>query len=29
MFEISRVRVDKENFLGLKAELPESPPSYS
>ena len=26
MFEVSKVEVDKESFLGLKAELPNSPP---
>jgi len=26
MFEVSKVEVGKESFLGLKAELPNSPP---
>jgi len=26
MFEVSKVEVNKESFLGLRAELPNSPP---
>jgi len=26
MFEVSMVKIDKNSFLGLKAELPNSPP---
>jgi len=26
MFEVSMVKIDKDSFLGLKAELPNSPP---